>query len=219
MERFIRSDQYHYIKNQARNLLNGHMTTNDAAVTQALKSLTNERVLHLFSDLSPQQEQIIAQASDIKDETDAILYFSRLKQYVIPFPKVTESDIQRLFPKVKKLKIPSIPKDEWTELSYLGWNDPGASRKYMITTIDGKLIGLYGHYKPLQQKSICSICHEHEKVGMFTSTVRGQANEETVSRGNYICHDSKKCNENIQSRQHLVSFVKRMKNGQKGPSL
>lgn len=211
MERFIRTDQYHFIKNQAHNLLNGHMTTNDASVTQALKSITNEKVLELFTDLSSDQKQLIAQASEVKDETDAILYFSRLKQYVVPFPKLTEADIQTLFPKVKKLRVPTIPDEEWTELSYIGWNDASANRKYIITTVDGNLTGLYGHYKPLQQKSICSICHEHEKVGMFTATFKGKNDEETISRGNYICHDSKKCNENIQSREPLESFIKRMK--------
>ncbi|MEC3885409.1 elongation factor G-binding protein [Halobacillus litoralis] len=210
MERFIRSDQYHFIKNQAHNLLNSHMTTNDASVTQALQSITQEKVLDLFTELSSEQEQMIAQASDVKDETDAILYFSRLKQYVVPFPKLSEADIQKLFPKVKKLRVPAIPNEEWTELSYIGWNDVSANRKYIITTVDGELTGLYGHYKPLRQKSICSLCHEHEKVGMFTATFKGENKEETISRGNYICHNSQKCNQNIQSRQPLESFIKRM---------
>lgn len=211
MERFIRSDQYHYIKNQSNNLLNGHMTSNDTAVKQALQSLTNEKVLQLFSDLTPEQEQLIAQASEVKDDTDAILYFSRLKQYVVPFPKLSEEDIKQLFPKVKKLKVPFFRDEDLTEISYIGWNDSGANRKYIITYLDGELTGLYGHYRPLNQKSICSICHEQEKVGLFTSTIKSRKAEETISRGNYICHDSQTCNQNIKSRENLETFIRRMK--------
>lgn len=211
MERFIRSDQYHYIKNQSQNLLNGHMTSNDTAVKQALQSITKEKALHLFSDITPEQERLIAQASEVKDDTEAILYFSRLKQYVVPFPKLSEEEIKPLFPKVKKMKIPNVREQDLTELSYIGWNDPGANRKYIITYIDGELTGLSGYYKPLHQKSICSICHEQEKVGLFTSTIKGGSDEESISRGNYICHDSQKCNENIKSRENLETFVRRMK--------
>ena len=211
MERFIRSDQYHYIKNQAHTLLNGHRTTNDAAVTQALISITYEKVLELFSELTLEQEQLITQVREVKDETEAILYFSRLKQYVIPFPKLSDEEIKHLFPKRKKLKIPALDEIDGTDVSYIGWNDPGANRKYIITHVNGELTGLSGYYKPLQQKSICAIWREHEKVGLFTTTLKGGDDVESISRGHYICHHSHKCNENIQSREHLDAFIHRMK--------
>ncbi|WP_226579738.1 FusB/FusC family EF-G-binding protein [Halobacillus litoralis] len=211
MDAFIRSDQYHYIKNQAHILLNGHMTSNDSSVKQALKSMTCEKVLEQFSKLTDDEAQLVAQVQEVQDETDAILYFSRLKQYVTPFPTLYEDQIKALFPKAKKLKVPSIGEGDWKEMSYIGWNEPGTNRKYIVTYVDNELIGIEGHYTTSRHKNICTICHEQEKVGLFTSTIKGKTSDETISRGNYICHDSKKCNENIQSRDNLEAFIKRMK--------
>ncbi|MGP4060332.1 FusB/FusC family EF-G-binding protein [Halobacillus sp. H74] len=210
MDAFIRVDQYHFIKDQAHNLLNGHMTTNDSAVTQALKSITYEKVLDLFTELTNEQDQLISQVQQVHDETDAILYFSRLKQYVVPFPELTEDHIKELFPKIKKLIVPSLADIDWSETSYISWNDLGANRKYIVAYIDGKLEGIIGHYHPSRQKSICTICHDYEKVGLFTSTISGRLNEETISRGNYICHDSNKCNQNLKSKINLKKFVRHM---------
>ncbi|WP_027954565.1 MULTISPECIES: elongation factor G-binding protein [Halobacillus] len=212
MDAFIRSDQYHYIKNETQNLLNGHRTTNDSSVTQALTSLSSEKALDVFETLTEGQHELIRQIEQVQEETDAIFYFSRLKHYVIPFPKLTDAEISLLFPKVKKLQVPEFDEMDWAEMSYMGWNDPAANRKYIITKVDGRYTGLYGHYLPSRQKNICTLCHEQERVGLFTVTSKGKDAEESVSRGNYICYDSRKCNENIKSRKPLESFIIRMMN-------
>ena len=54
------------------------------------------------------------------------------------------------------------------ELSYLSWIDKGSSRKFIIAKNDkNKFVGLQGTFQSLNKKSICSLCHGHEEVGMF----------------------------------------------------
>ncbi|MYL28717.1 elongation factor G-binding protein [Halobacillus halophilus] len=212
MDAFIRSDQYHFIQNETQNLLNGHRTTTDSSVTQALTSLSSEKALDVFDTLTKEQSALIRQIEHVQEETDAIFYFSRLKHYVIPFPKLTDAEIQLLFPKVKKLQVPEFDEADWSEMSYMGWNDPAANRKYLITKVEGRYTGLYGHFLPSRQNNICTICHEQEQVGLFTVTGPGKGSGESVSRGNYICYDSRKCNENIKSRKPLETFIRRMMN-------
>ncbi|QHT47003.1 elongation factor G-binding protein [Bacillus sp. SB49] len=211
MKKFIRPDQYHFIQSCAHHLYKNNLISNDAAVTNALKEMTHEKVLEAFQSLTLPQKQIIDQIKNVQDETDAILYFSRIKQYVNPLADITEETIQLLFPKTKKLTIPDLNKLEWTELSYIGWNDYGKAKKFIVTTIDDRLVGLSGHFSSSAKHGICSICHEQGNVGLLTSVVSRQTNGEMVSRGNYICVDSQTCNKNLKSRDHLENFMKRMK--------
>ncbi|ARI77154.1 FusB/FusC family EF-G-binding protein [Halobacillus mangrovi] len=211
MEAFIRSDQYNYIQDQTRNLIQGHTTTNDAAVTQALKSLTLEKVFKCFNHLNENQINLLQQVESIKDETEAIFFLSRLKQHIIPFPKLNEKEIRDLFPKVKKLKIPDINHINWNELSYLSWNDHGSNRKYFIHFQHGNYYSLRGSFKPSAQKGMCTICNEYEHVGMFTATLKGGGSDHLVRRGNYICQDSYNCNQNLKSLEPLESFIQLMK--------
>ncbi|MGP4074290.1 FusB/FusC family EF-G-binding protein [Halobacillus sp. K22] len=210
MESFIRADQYNFIKEQTTTLLSTHTSTNDQAVTQALKSITREKVIDLFSDLSDDQKEIIEQVQEVKDETDAIFFLSRLKQHVFAFHPLNEETIKGLFPKVKKLQVPSLESIEWSTLSYLGWNDTGANQKYIAAYKNGDLIGIRGDFKPSRQSGICAICKEHEEVGMFTTSLKKSTSANSISRGNYICKDSNRCNENLKSLHSLDNFIELM---------
>ncbi|SFF55325.1 FBP C-terminal treble-clef zinc-finger [Halobacillus alkaliphilus] len=210
MESFIRADQYNFIKDLITTLLSTHTSTNDQAVTQALKSITREKIVDLFSNLSNDQKEIIEQVQDVKDETDAIFFLSRLKQYTFTFPPLNEQTLKQLFPKVKKLKVPSLENIEWSTLSYLGWNDSGSNQKYIATYKNGDLLGIQGNFKPSKQSGICAICKEHEEVGMFTTSIKQKTSENPISRGNYICKDSHRCNENLKSLQPLKNFIELM---------
>ncbi|WP_052158742.1 FusB/FusC family EF-G-binding protein [Halobacillus sp. BBL2006] len=154
MEAFIRFDQYNYIQDQTKNLVQGHTTSNDSAVTQALKSMTHEKVLECFQELESEQKELLEQVQHIKDETEAIFFLSRLKQLIVPFPQLNENEVKKLFPKIKKFKIPNLNEINWNELSYLGWTDHGSNRKYMITYQNGKFEPFKARL-PLQHRRGC----------------------------------------------------------------
>lgn len=211
MEPFIRNDQYNFIKYQTQVLINGHASVNDTGVLNALKSLSAEKVMGLFAELSEEQNQLLSPVSDIKERDQADAFLAHIKEYVIPFPSITEQSIKKLFPKAKKLKMPAPENIDFREISYLGWDDKGTNRKYMISLLEGKLTGIYGTFKPLGKKGICAICNKLEEIGMFLTEIKGSQLGTYTKKGNYICQDSRKCNENLISLENLHDFIGRLK--------
>ncbi|WP_173917169.1 FusB/FusC family EF-G-binding protein [Halobacillus sp. Marseille-Q1614] len=210
MEPFIRNDQFNFIKDQINHLINAHTTVNDTGVISAMKSLTAEKVGEVFEELSEQQSDMLNKSRDIEDQADAVLFLSQLRAFVIPFPKINEQKLNKLFPKVKKFKAPSFQDIDRRDLSYIGWNDYGAGRKFLVTHVDGKWHGLEGSFTRAQQKNICTICNGHEKVGLFTAKVK-ESGDYMLKRGNYICQDSLVCNRNLMKLEELHRFVQQMK--------
>lgn len=211
MDPFIRSDQYHFIKQQTQILINGHSTVNDGNVLQALKSLAKEKVVQLFEELTEEQEELIQPIINVQDTTDAEKFLATIVPYVVPFKSVSQQAIKKLFPKAKKLKVPAIEDMDLREISYLSWIDEGSSKKYLVAMLDNKLVGLQGSFKRIQQKGICALCNKHEEVGLFLTEKKGEVRDTFIKKGNYICIDSLKCNENLISVDKLHEFIERVK--------
>ncbi|WP_232696014.1 FusB/FusC family EF-G-binding protein [Brevibacillus daliensis] len=207
MEPFIRNDQYNFIKAQAKNIVNAYASVNDKAILHAVKSVAQEKAVGLFDDLAHMQAEVISPISQIENRVTSDAYLAQLKPYVIPFHPISDRTIATLFPKVKKLKGPSLEKVNLQEISYLGWIDKGSSKKYMIVEYQDKLVGLQGTFSNLNQKGVCALCNRHEEIGMFVMEVKRSGLDNYVKRGNYICQDSKKCNENITTLDRLHDFV------------
>jgi hypothetical protein len=207
MEPFIRNDQYNFIKRQAQGLINGHASSNDANVLKALKSLTQEKVYRLFDEPTEEQRELLQPIMEIRNKEQADEFLSTLTPFRLPFTKVTEQAAKKLFPKVKKLKVPKLEKIDFTGISYLSWNDSGTNRKYIIIEQGAKLQGYYGNFKSSNKKGMCSICNTFEELGLFTAEIKGSTMDAYIKRGNYICYDSTKCNENLTQLKNLENFI------------
>lgn len=207
MEPFIRSDQFHFIKRQAQILINGHSSVNDRNVLQALKGLSSDKTYGRFEDLTDEQRALLEPIASVHDKTSAELFLENIEAFVIPFKTVTQDHVKRLFPKVKKLKVPSLHETDLRELTYLSWEDKGTNRKYIVTERNGKLSGVYGTFTPIYQKGICAICNGLEEVGMFLSETKGAVQGTFTKRGNYICQDSDICNQNLMDYTELHDFI------------
>ncbi|QFG00242.1 elongation factor G-binding protein [Psychrobacillus glaciei] len=206
MNPFIRNDQYNFIKNQTQILINGHLSVNDQGVINALKSLAKEKVLALFEDLSEEQANLLQSIVEVKEKVEAEVFLEQIKQFVIPFKEINEQTIKKIFPKAKKLKIPAIEKIDFKEITYLGWIDKGSNKKILILEHNSKHIGISGGFYNSNKKGICSLCNRFEEIGMFTSAIKGTTQDAYISRGNYICQDSQKCNQNLMSLDKLDEF-------------
>lgn len=211
MEPFIRSEQYNFIKSQTQILINGHATANDRDVIHTLKTVAKERVLSLFNELSEEQRQVLDPIDTIKEPAQAEVFLLKIKPFVIPFKEVTEKTIKKLFPKAKKLKNPMLENLDLREISYLGWDDIGSGKKFIIAPHHNKLLGLHGTIKPSNKKGICAICSRFEELGMFMSETKGTVQGTFIKKGNYICLDSLKCNQNITTLDKLNDFIVRIK--------
>ncbi|WML48625.1 FusB/FusC family EF-G-binding protein [Neobacillus sp. PS3-34] len=211
MEPFIRADQYQFIKTQTQILINGHASVNDRNVLSALKSLVSDKVSNLFFTINVEQKLLIEPISEVEDHVKAEEYLAALRPFIIPFKKVTEQTVKKLFPKAKKLKLPSIDDIDLKEISYLGWNDKGTNKKYIIALRENDFIGLHGSFSPASKKGICTLCSKQGQVGLFMSETKGAAMGTFIRRGNYICQDSQKCNENLISMEKLEDFIALLK--------
>jgi hypothetical protein len=211
MDPFIRVDQFQFIKNQTQHLINGYASVNDRKVLNALKSTVYDKVLNLFSHMDIEQKQLVDQIIQVEDHAKAEDYLSSLKSYVIPFKNVTEQTLKKLFPKTKKLKLPVLNDLDLKELTYLGWNEKGTNKKYIISIQPKGFIGLEGSFTPSSKKGICTLCSGHSQVGLFMSEIKGAIQGTYTRRGNYICQDSMKCNETLTSLEKLDGFIDLLK--------
>jgi hypothetical protein len=211
MEPFIKNDQYNFIKAQTKVLINGHSNASDPNVLKALTALALEKVISLIPEPTQEQRELLEPIASIKDKQDAEVFLARLKPLVIPFRGVSEKALQKLFPKVKKLKLPDLENIDLKEITYLGWNDIGQERRYIVTDIEGKLTGIRGTFRNHSQKGVCSICNSIGDVGMFITESKPAANGTFKNRGNYICQDSQVCNQNLQSEEKLHEFIEHLR--------
>lgn len=211
MEPFMRSDHYHFIKNQARILVNGHATVNDESVLKALTELTKEKVIQLFNKLDADQKKLLESIAEITDKEQASIFYSQLKPYVIPFPELDEQALKKIFPKVKKLKVPNLAQTDLKETSYIRWYDASANKVYLIVQKEGKLTGVRGTLRSESLKSICTLCNGREEVALFMSESKKTSRGTSVKKGNYICRNSESCNRNIQALDKLHEFIDRLK--------
>jgi hypothetical protein len=208
MEAFIRNDQFNYIKQQVEHVVNGFATSNDLNVRRAIKALASEQVLHLFENLQPEAKSLLSRITEVENPSQKEQFLTAIKPYVIEFPRISEQGIKKFFPKAKKLKIPDLNKIEWSTISYLAWNDQGANKYYMIASLNQqKLVGIHGALNPTSQKGVCTICNRHGNVALFLSETKGAIQGTYTKRGNYICIDQRKCNEQITSLDKLMDFV------------
>ncbi|QRG66699.1 FusB/FusC family EF-G-binding protein [Brevibacillus choshinensis] len=211
MNPFLKSYQYNYIKAQTKILLNGLSASSDASVHRARKDIAKENVAGLFPALSEEQKQLLYPIADISENADVKRYLSELAPYVIPFPAITDQTLKKLFPKAKKLKAPSVNDLNLQEHSYVSWQDDGTQKKFLIAEYQGKLVGFQGAFTPMNQKGMCAICNRFEEVGMFISEIKSSGDGSYLKRGNYICQDSRTCNQNIISLEKLDDFVEMMR--------
>ncbi|NQD64836.1 FusB/FusC family EF-G-binding protein [Bacillus haikouensis] len=210
MEPFIRNDQYNFIHYQIKVLINGYSTVNDPGVLDALKSLVRDKIFNLFDELSAEQVRMLETVVYVKDSEQGQDYLTELRELVIPFQPVSETTLKKLYPKVKKLKLPGLSDLDFRELSYLGWNDYGQESKYIVAHYDGKLKGLKGTFKNSSKKGLCSICNTFGNVGMYVSESKKSSQGTYIKKGNYICQDSLECNGKLRDLVKLNEFIERM---------
>lgn len=209
-EPFIRNDQYNFIKYELKNIISAYSSIKDKETLNALKLNSLDKILNLFPELSNEQIEYLNYIIEIEEEAQAKHFLEVLKQFVIPFTNLTDKTIRKLFPKIKKLRVPSLEELDLKQISYFGWNDIGLGRKFLIVEYKGKLMGIEGTFK-VTNKGICSLCNRYEEIGLFMANVKS-GKESYTNRGNYICKDSQKCNENITSIDKLNYFIEILKN-------
>ncbi|MBC1635467.1 FusB/FusC family EF-G-binding protein [Listeria welshimeri] len=212
MKEFIEPYQYNFIKYQLANVSRAYRSANDTSTLKALKSLTEEKINELFpANVLEDHKELFSELHTITSTKEAEPFLEDLKDYVIPFVSPSDVKLKKIFAKTKKLKIPTWSKLDMRDYTFYGWNDIAQQRKYIVTYEDGNLVGVQGTISNEIQKGVCTICHTHSKVSLFMAKTRSASDGIYTTNGNYICHDSDVCNQQIKDRETLDEFIEVVK--------
>lgn len=217
MNAFIKKHEYNYIKKCLNDLNNAFKGCVDINIIEATKAYIHNKILNIFTNLSEEEKNLL-DISKINDSLNINKYLAELNNYVYGMPKITNSQISRLFKKEKKLKLPSINAQDSKNV-YLGWIDESIRKLFVAYNMNGTLVGMACRITNHSSNNthICALCN---RVGgqnevTFVSPICKTSN---AGEGAYrsigfdICLDSEKCNERIVSIEKLEKILKDVNN-------
>ncbi|WP_409293077.1 FusB/FusC family EF-G-binding protein [Peribacillus sp. SCS-37] len=206
---FISNHQYNLIKKQAVIIKGSSKKGIDASVAKAVKDSAYAKIMALFPDADREQTDLldIARAED-DAELDSIV--EELQAYLVPFPELSEQKIKKLFPKSRKLKLPDLSRLGSDPMTYLGWNDIGTNKKYIVAEVEGRLAGVEFRFTMSSKHNVCSLCSTHGQSAFISAVTRARKSNNPdyyKAVGNYVCFDSEECNKKITDTQYLNDFI------------
>ncbi|MBM7568785.1 FusB/FusC family EF-G-binding protein [Paenibacillus sacheonensis] len=209
---FIRNHQYNEIKKRIGQLQNACNTVSDKKVVEAVRNDTEMMINGLFLEATDQQKQLLGNLDQLHGTADFQRYLQALEPYVIEeYAQVTDNQLKKLFPKIKKLKLPDLEAADSRFATYLGWTDIAVNRLFIVYELGGKLVGFEGKYTPTNKKGVCFLCSKHTEVALFTAVTKwkpaGVSSDYYRAIGNYMCVNSEVCNRNITSVDVLETFI------------
>ncbi len=212
MEKTIKPYQYSFIRREVEQLLNAYSSVNDSKTVQTVQALATEKIHEILEQPNIAVDEFLEKVLDVtlkKEKAERLL--EELKAIVLPFTPPTKIQIDKLFRKVKKLKQPEWNQLDLKEHTYIGWNDPGSQKKFIIYYEEEKLKGISGTLSSTINKGICSICQRTSGVSLFLSTTKSGSDGTYTKKGNYICHDSEQCNRQLTQLAPFYTFMERVK--------
>ncbi|AVK63507.1 elongation factor G-binding protein [Lactobacillus sp. CBA3606] len=208
MKPTITTYDYSYITQQINHLVSTYLAVNDWQIRATVRAMTVERVAAILPSGDPITQAFLTQlAPDRLSRAMAAQLLTQLIPLVVPFPQLSAKQLTKLFRKVKKLKQPTWADLNLHELTYLGWNDGGNQKKYLVLPDNDRLIGIQGSLAPTTVKGVCAICQTIGNVALFMATTRRSGLGTYTRKGNYICRDSAQCNRQLTDPQALTAFL------------
>lgn len=209
-KQFIKNEQLNFIKKQIAIIKDSSNKNLPKTVLTAVIDLANAKILDLFPQASLEQQELLNITKwNTKEEYER--YIEQLTACLLPFPKITEQQLKKLFPKQKKLRLPDLSTIDHNKLTFLSWNDLKSNKKVIIYDLEGTLVGTEGKMTPTSKKNICSFCNCFGEVAYFSTVTKEKRPKNAdyyKAIGNLICTDSNECNKNITNTEYLREFLK-----------
>ena len=161
---FIRNHQFNVIKKQAEFLQKTLRTVADRSVLETVRYSAVANIVEAFPVLTEDQKKMLGQISTFETAYDFQRYLSALEAYLEPFPPITPKQIQKLFPKNKKLKVPDLQSIDFRFVTYLGWVDIATNKLFIVYPFEGRFIGIEGRITPTNKKGYCLFCNRHQEL-------------------------------------------------------
>ncbi|WP_276352306.1 FusB/FusC family EF-G-binding protein [Cohnella caldifontis] len=211
---FIRNHQYNRIKKAVGQLRNAIQTVSDPKVIRAVREQTAIAVSEAVPDAAEEQKRLLAGAADLATAEDCQRFADSLEPYVADFGALTDEQLRKLFPKIKKLKLPDRSGLDSRFVTYLGWTDIASNRMFLVYRLDGRYVGVEGTVTPANKKNTCFLCNRHEEVALFSAISKkrpaGASPDYYQSFGNYLCLNSETCNRGITDVSALEAFLRNL---------
>lgn len=192
-------------------LQNACNTVSDRKVLESVKYSAQSKIVEAFPDVTELQLQMLEKISTINTAGEFQQYLLSLEPYLTEFVEVTEKQLKKLFPKIKKLKVPDLAAIDYRYVTYLGWTDIATNKLFLVYYLNGQLVGVEGRYTPVNKKSICFLCNRHEEVALFSAITKSKPANASPDYykaiGNYLCVNSDTCNKNITDVTALEKFI------------
>ncbi|EES72926.1 Fibronectin-binding protein (FBP) [Paenibacillus sp. oral taxon 786 str. D14] len=206
---FIRNHQYNVIKKQAEFLQKTLRTVADRSVLETVRFSAVTNIVEAFLTLTEEQKQMLGQIATFETAYEFQRYLGALEQYLEPFPPITVKQIEKLFPKNKKLKVPDLAAIDFRYVTYLSWVDIATNKLYIVYPYEGRFIGIEGRITPTNKKGYCLFCNRHQELAFFSvKTKSAHASPDNFSMyGNYVCLENRDCNHSITDTGALERFL------------
>ncbi|MBW7453159.1 FusB/FusC family EF-G-binding protein [Paenibacillus sepulcri] len=210
---FIRNHQYNVIKKQAGLLKQALRTVSDLKVLESVRDSTEAKIFGLFPDLTDTQRQLLEKFPTLATAEDFQNFLGSLEPYIVEFPQITNKQIQKLFPKNKKLKLPDLSLIDFRYLTYLSWTDISTDKLFIVYHADGQFIGVEGRFTPTNKKSYCFLCNNYEELAFYSVKTRPAKSSPDYYKafGNYLCLNNHHCNTSITDVAFLEKFIDSVK--------
>ncbi|PGY09111.1 FusB/FusC family EF-G-binding protein [Bacillus sp. AFS031507] len=209
-EKYIKNADYNFILKQVALIKDSYKKNAAPNVIQAVKDIANLKIIELFPNATDEQKEML-DLSALKTDQEYNKYIQQLHVYLLLFPKISEAQMKKMFPKNKKLKLPDLDKMNLHQLTYLSWVDISINKKFIVFELEGRMVGIECKYTLLNKDNICSFCNRFGQVA-YISTVTKEKKAKNPDYykaiGNYICFDSTECNKNITNVDYLTTFLK-----------
>lgn len=155
---FIQNHQFNYIQKQADFLLKTLRSVVDPKVLETVRYTVGTNAVSIFDELTSEQKQLLEQLSTYETAHELQTHLNQLESYLIPYPQVSAKQIQKLFPKAKKLKVPDLESIDYAHTTYLRWTDIATSRLFIVYPYEGRFLGIEGRITPTNKRgTACSV--------------------------------------------------------------
>ncbi|WP_405158822.1 FusB/FusC family EF-G-binding protein [Paenibacillus sp. FSL H8-0283] len=204
---FIQNHQFNYIQKQADFLLKTLRSVVDPKVLETVRYTVGTNAVSIFDELTSEQKQLLEQLSTYETAHELQTHLNQLESYLIPYPQVSAKQIQKLFPKAKKLKVPDLELVDYARTTYLRWTDIATSRLFIVYPYEGRFLGIEGRITPTNKKGYCMFCHRHQELGFFNVKTKAHSPDNFSSIAQYVCMDNTACNHSITDITMLEKFL------------
>ncbi|MEH7073834.1 FusB/FusC family EF-G-binding protein [Neobacillus drentensis] len=208
-EKYIKNVDFNFIQNQVALIKDSYKKNAAPNVIQAVKDLANTKISELFPNATDEHKEML-DLSALKSDQEFDKYLQQLQGYRLPFPKISDAQLKKMFPKNKKLKLPDLDNMNLHQLTYLSWVDISTNKKFIVYELDEKIVGIECKYTVLQKDNICSFCHRFGQVAFISTVTKAKKAKNPdyyKAIGNYICFDSTECNKKITNVDYLTTFM------------